>query len=130
MEHTSTRKFLLTHSTWYHTDVPPKSMWKSVYEFSTPIKTYLDTFGRESGGPGGGSVGHELVTQHNFRTMYGGSTSWLRLKKEKSPIFQHMLLTIDAYILFHEVYKGGISTNCSSLNNLLDNQLHQSYLSK
>ena len=43
------------------------------------MRTYLDTLGRESGGPGGGSVGQELVTQHNLRTMYGGSTSCLRL---------------------------------------------------
>lgn len=45
------------------------------------MSAYFDTLGLARGGPGGGSVGQELVTQHNFRTMYGGSTSWLRLKQ-------------------------------------------------
>ena len=32
---------MLTLRTWYQTEDPPKSMWKSVYESCTPIRQYL-----------------------------------------------------------------------------------------
>ena len=56
-----------TCSTWYQTEVPPKSTWKSVYESAALMSAYLVTVGFST--PSGGGLGHRDVTQHSFRTM-------------------------------------------------------------
>lgn len=72
---------LLTQSTWYQTDVPPKSMWKSVKLSFTPIKQYFCTSGRATSASSGRSSGHNVDTQLTCRTTLGGSTISDNLKQ-------------------------------------------------
>jgi hypothetical protein len=79
-------KKTLTFKTWYHTDDPPKSMWKSVYESRMPIRQNSATSGFDprcsywtSPASGDGtnalSEGHKRCTQLSSRTMSGGCTT-------------------------------------------------------
>lgn len=71
----------LTHNTWYHTEVPPKSIWKSVKLSFTPIKQYFCTSGLVYVQSSGSFSGHKLETQLNCETISGGVTISANLKK-------------------------------------------------
>jgi len=64
-----------TLSTWYHTEVPPKSIWKSVKLSFTPMRQYFCTSGREYVQSSGRESGHTpLHTQLISRTTPGTCT--------------------------------------------------------
>lgn len=50
------RKVLLPRATWYHTELPPKSTWKSVKEPPGDISAYSSTSGRGCATGGGAAV--------------------------------------------------------------------------
>lgn len=84
-------KWSLTLRTWYQTEVPPKSMWKSVKLSLTPIRQYFCTSGRSGTISSGMSSGHKVETQLTCFTTLGGSTSSdnLKTKWTKNTSFSH-----------------------------------------